>query len=173
MAAGKSICFRWNTRFTYFFSPTIVVCFPNGHLGKLGLSISIISEVLVEGKAIPSPATTKRRISVAFCHTCAIAVIGKKIQAATAEALFVSDWKIAFSWAFSPLRFFQLSIQSISAGIIRLYCYRLPDIPYQIVTKLKSMGITGLLKHHKLQYKWHLTMQKSLVSYMMATHSYI
>ena len=28
-----------NTRFTYFFSPTIVVCFPNGHLGKLGLFI--------------------------------------------------------------------------------------------------------------------------------------
>ena len=35
------------------------------------------------------------------------------------------------------------------------------------------MGITGLLKHHESQYKWHLTMQKSLVSYMVATHSYI
>ena len=56
----------------------------------------IISEVLVEGKANPSPATTKRRISVVFCprrfcHTCAIAVKGKTIRAATAEASFVSD----------------------------------------------------------------------------------
>ena len=46
---------------------------------------------MVEGKAIPLPATTKRKISVAFCHTCAIAVKGKKIRAATAEASFVSD----------------------------------------------------------------------------------
>ena len=65
------------------------------------------------------------------------------------------------------------AVNTEHAGAIRLDCYRLPDIPYQIVTKLKSMGITGLLKHCESQYKWHLTMQKSLVSYMVATHSYI
>ena len=58
--------------------------------------LSIISEVLIEGKAITSPARTKQRISVVFCprwfcHTCAIAVKGKTIRAATAEASFVSD----------------------------------------------------------------------------------
>ena len=55
------------------------------------------------------------------------------------------------------------------AGTIRLVYYRLPDIAtlsLKIVTKLKSVGITGLLKHH--EYKWHLTMQKSLVSYIAA-----
>ena len=61
----------------------------------------------------------------------------------------------------------------LDIATIRLDCYRLLDIPCQIVTKLKSMGITGLLKHRESQYKWHLTMQKNLVSYMVATHSYI
>ena len=92
MVAGKSICFCWKYLIYLLLLTNHCSLFSKWPFGKVRVIYrSFQKSWLKERPFLHRGYDEAKDQCSAFCHTCAIAVKGKKIRAATAEASFVSD----------------------------------------------------------------------------------